>query len=142
MIKVNLFVFCLIASISNAQTVNNAKAPNSYIYDLELANSNNFGGIKIPVVKAYEMWSNYEYLKTNSAPTPIPAGVQTASLYWEDVPGLVGDLTIEPGANPADSKILVNINKGQGKGNAVVAFKVDGTIYWSWHIWVTDNPAN
>ena len=34
------------------------------------------------------------------------------------------------------------MNKAKGKGNAVVAFKVDGTIYWSWHIWVTDNPEN
>ncbi|MCB4234294.1 hypothetical protein LDL59_02000 [Kaistella anthropi] len=24
----------------------------------------------------------------------------------------------------------------------MIAFKVDGTIYWSWHIWVTDNPEN
>jgi hypothetical protein len=125
-----------------SQTVNNAKAPNSYIYDLGLAQSNNYGGIKIPVIKAYEMWSKYEYLKTNGSPTPIPAGNQSASIYWEDVPGLVQNVDIESGSLPSDSKILVEINKGKGKGNAVVAFKVDGTIYWSWHIWVTDNPEN
>ncbi|WHF50560.1 T9SS type A sorting domain-containing protein [Chryseobacterium gotjawalense] len=142
MIKYQLLIYCFFASFLYSQTSNGGKAPNSYIYDLELANANNYGGIKIPVLKAYEIWANYEYLKTNGAPSPIPAGAQTASLYWEDVPGLVENVSIERGSKPSDSKIIVEINKGRGKGNAVVAFKVNGTIYWSWHIWVTDNPEN
>lgn len=142
MTRLHLLVFCFLANAAYSQSANYAKAPNSYIYDLELAQSKNYGGIEIPVKKAYEMWSNYEYLKTNGSFTPIPAGIQSASIYWEDVPGLVEKVSISSSSNPADSKIKVAINKGKGKGNAVVAFKVDGTIYWSWHIWVTDDPQN
>lgn len=140
--KLHLFVICCIANLAYSQTPNYAKAPNSYIYDLDLAHLQNYGGIEIPVKKAYEMWSKYEYLKTDGAFIPIPTGIQSASVYWEDVPGLVERATVVPSANPSDSKIKVEINKGKGKGNAVVAFKVDGIIYWSWHIWVTDNPQN
>lgn len=142
MIKINVLVLCCLAGLAYSQTQNYSKAPNSYIYDLELAKSQNYGGIEIPVKKAYEMWANYEYLKTNGSATPIPQGIQTASLYWEDVPGLIENVTIVPGENSSSSKIKVEVNKAKGEGNAVVAFKVDGTIYWSWHIWVTDNPEN
>ncbi len=142
MIKSKLLVFCFFANILYSQTSNGAKAPNSFIYDLELADNNNYGGIEIPVLKAYEMWANYEYLKSAGASSPIPGGIQSASMYWEDVPGLIDKVTLVTGSNPEASKIKVKINKGKGKGNAVVAFKVDGKIYWSWHIWVTDNPAN
>ncbi|MEC5157410.1 hypothetical protein RCH13_001313 [Chryseobacterium sp. MP_3.2] len=142
MIKIHLLACCLLATMLHAQTVNYAKAPNSYIYDLNLAQEQNYGGLEIPVKKAYEMWSTYEYLKTNGSATPIPSGVQSASLYWEDLPGLVDKVEIISGGSPDNSNIKVAINKGLGKGNAVVAFKVDGNIYWSWHIWVTDNPED
>lgn len=142
MIKIHLSLLCLLSSMAYSQTTNFVKAPNSYIYDIDLAHTNNYGGLEIPVIKAYEMWAKYEYLKQDGAAAPIPQGIQTASMYWEDVPGLISNVAIVPGSNPADSKIKVEINKGKGKGNAVVAFKVNGTIYWSWHIWVTDNPEN
>ena len=77
MIKYQLLVLCFFANFYFAQAPIGAKAPNSYIYDIGLANSQNYGGIKIPVKKAYEMWSKYEYLKSNGVSTPIPAGVQT-----------------------------------------------------------------
>ena len=142
MIKNQLLVFCFLANFLSAQTTNEARAPNSYIYDIGLAESNNYGGLEIPVSKAYKMWTDYEYLKSNGQSNPIPAGVQSASLYWEDVPGLVENVNIVSNGDPSKSKIKVEINKGKGKGNAVIAFKVNGTIYWSWHVWVTDNPEN
>ena len=142
MIRSQLLVFCFFANIFSAQTGNDAKAPNSYIYDIGLADSNNYGGLEIPVSKAYKMWADYEYLKSNGLSNPIPAGVQSASLYWEDVAGLVESVKIISQSEPSKSKIKVEINKGKGKGNAVIAFKVNGTIYWSWHVWVTDNPEN
>lgn len=142
MTKIHLLAFCLLANLAYTQKLNYTKAPNSYIYDVEQATINNYSGLYIPVRKAYDMWAQYEYLKTSGASTPIPPGQQTATLHWEDVPGLVQSVSIEPGATPSDSKIKVQIQKGRGKGNAVVAFKVDGVIYWSWHVWVTDNPTN
>ena len=118
--------------------VDNRLAPNSYVFDIDWAKSNNIGGLKIPVAKAYKMWEDASgYLKQ-----PIPSsGAQTATVYWEDVPGLVRNVSIGDGVGK-DAKIKVMIDKAKGKGNAVIAFKVDGTVYWSWHIWVTDNPEN
>lgn len=127
---------------NNVAAQNYSKAPNSYIYDIDLARDNNYGGLEIPVKKAYEMWASFEYLKTQNAATPIPSGTQTASLYWEDIPGLVKNLAIVPGADPSLSKIKIDLNNAKGKGNAVIAFKVNGEIYWTWHVWVTDNPEN
>ncbi len=126
----------------SAQITDYKKAPNSYIYNIEAAQKNNLGGLYIPVNKAYAMWSDYEYLKDNGVATPIPSGLQSASVIWEDVPGLISGTEIISNADPSNSKIKIKVNSAKGKGNAVVALKVDDTVYWSWHIWVTDNPEN
>ena len=60
--------------------------------------------------------------------------VSTAELLWQDAQGLItavgiiGDyLTLTVGKNASEQE-----------GNAVIAAKTsDGTIVWSWHIWVT-----
>lgn len=135
-------LFLAILCLGKAQTIDYTKSPNSYIFDLDVANSNNYAGLQIPVKKAYEMWANYIYLKNNGMSNPIPSGVLTATLYWEDNPGLIENVSINAASLPENSTIKVDVNRGKGKGNAVVAFKVNGVIYWSWHIWVTDNPAN
>lgn len=112
------------------------KAPNSYIFDPEL----NGEGLYIPVKKAYEMWRSYKYLASAGA----IKGKVTADVLWEDVPGLIKSGTnyslevVDTGEN---GKIKVMINKAK-KGNAVVAFRLNGEIFWSWHIWVTDDPSN
>lgn len=112
------------------------KAPNSYIFDP----SQNSEGLLVPVKKAYAMWEGGGYLNGNG----IPAGTVTADVLWEDVHGLIKsgvNYALEIIGTGQDAKIKVPINKTK-KGNAVVAFKVNGEIYWSWHIWVTDDPTN
>ncbi|AYN01129.1 T9SS type A sorting domain-containing protein [Chryseobacterium sp. 3008163] len=112
------------------------KAPNSYIFDP----AQNGEGLYIPVKKAYEMWRSYKYLASAGA----IKGKISAEVLWEDVHGLVKSGTnynleiVDSGEN---GKIKVMINKAK-KGNAVVAFRVNGEIFWSWHIWVTDDPTN
>ncbi|MGV0757427.1 T9SS type A sorting domain-containing protein [Empedobacter brevis] len=112
------------------------KAPNSYIF--EPANTNS--GLLIPVKKAYSMWQSGAYMGGSL----IPDGTITAEVYWEDVHGLIKsnpDYTLEIIGTKEDAKIKVPVNKTK-EGNAVVVYKVDGQIYWSWHIWVTDDPSN
>lgn len=112
------------------------KAPNSYIFDP----SQNSEGLLVPVKKAYAMWEGGGYLNGNG----IPAGTVTADVLWEDVHGLIKsgvNYALEITGTGQDAKIKVPISKAK-KGNAVVAFKVNGEIYWSWHIWVTDDPTN
>ncbi|MCQ4141297.1 T9SS type A sorting domain-containing protein [Chryseobacterium sp. EO14] len=112
------------------------KAPNSYIFDP----SQSSNGIYIPVKKAYAMWGEDKLLGGK----PIPSGKITADVLWEDVHGLIKSdpayrlEIIDSGEN---AKIKVPVNKSK-KGNAVIAFRVDGEIYWSWHVWVTDDPSN
>ena len=124
-----------------AQQMDVTRAPNSYIFNLPKAIQENHGGILIPVEKAYAMWNSYEYLK-NDQSNAMPIGEQSGELIWEDKPGLINHIEVLKNPNPSLSKIKVDINKGLGNGNAVVGFKINDEIYWSWHIWVTDDPSN
>ena len=112
------------------------KAPNSYIFDP----AQDGEGLYVPVKKAYEMWRSYKYL----ASAGIIKGKATADVLWEDVPGLIKsgpNYDLEIVDSGESGKIKVMINKAK-KGNAVIAFRLNGEIFWSWHIWVTDNPTN
>lgn len=112
------------------------KAPNSYIFDP----GQDSEGLLIPVRKAYAMWTDDKYIKG----TGIPSGKITADVLWEDVHGLIksgSKYSLEILDSDQNAKIKVPVNKTK-KGNAVIAFRVNGDIYWSWHIWVTDDPTN
>lgn len=90
-----IVVMLALASLElSAQTLDFKRSPNSYIYDTDLAQSNNYGGLYIPVKKAYEMWANYAYLKTNGVSTLIPAGTLSASVFWEDIQDLFRTLKL------------------------------------------------
>ncbi|WP_267404423.1 MULTISPECIES: T9SS type A sorting domain-containing protein [unclassified Chryseobacterium] len=118
-----------------AEPLDWTKAPNSYIFDP----SQNNGGIIIPVAKAYAMWQNNKWLGVK-----IPDGKMVAEVLWEDVHGLIktgASYSLELTDSAENAKIRVPVNKSK-KGNAVVALRINGEIYWSWHIWVTDDPTN
>ncbi len=123
---------------TRAGVCDDTRSPNSYIFDINSAKTNNYGGIYIPVKKAYDMWSSNNYFKEASA----PSGTPSTSVYWEDISGLIKSATLEGG------KIKVMVDKSKGKGNAVIALhsgpngNSTDPIYWSWHIWVTDDPSN
>lgn len=118
------------------------RAPNSYIYDINYAEVYRYGGLQIPVIKAYHAWNDVNGFLNE----PIPNGVQTAYVYWEDVPGLIRQVEIS-GTNES-ANINVAIDSGKGKGNALISFHVgpngdaSDPIYWTWHVWVTDDPTN
>lgn len=113
------------------------KAPNSYIFD----SGQNNNGLYIPVKKAYAMWSDVNGLLND--PSTLNGSLQ-AEVYWEDVPGLIRSsnyiLPVEGSGDAA--KIKVEVDKSKGKGNAVIALKINNKVVWSWHVWVTDDPTN
>lgn len=124
------------AQVGKAIVIDWTKAPNSYIFDP----SQNYGGVLIPVRKAYAMWENDKYVGGEG----IPNGKITADVLWEDIPGLIisgGNYSLEVMDSGQNAKIKVPVNKSK-EGNAVIAFRVNGEIFWSWHIWVTDDPTN
>ncbi|MDV7698162.1 PKD domain-containing protein [Chryseobacterium soli] len=116
-------------------------APNSYIFTGKDQNNNEVDGIYIPVKKAYTMWNSTTNL---IAGNPIPSGTVTADVLWEDVHGLIKtgeNYALDIIGTGTDARIKVPVNKAK-KGNAVVTYKINGETYWSWHIWVTDDPTN
>lgn len=105
--------------------------PNAYI-----VSPGNF--VNFPVAKAYAVWRNVNELK---ALCDDLSGDATVVLLWQDVPGLISDITLSGAGEEAAVK--VQTSNVQGGGNAVVALNIGGATRWSWHIWVTSyNPEN
>ncbi|CAF0915983.1 unnamed protein product [Adineta ricciae] len=127
-------------AVSDYVVLDWTRAPNSYIFTGKDKSGNDADGIYIPVKKAYEMWSKGgEFMKDeNGNYTPIPSGIAKAGLYWEDEPGLVKSITLEGTGENAKIKVLLNKLK---EGNAVVSYRVNDIVYWTWHVWVTDDPT-
>lgn len=74
---------------------------------------------------------------------PVPAGL-TPSLVWQDEASLVTDIKYIPdvynkiGESSKIGGIRFTVGAGIKEGNAVIALEdPDGTVMWSWHIWVT-----
>jgi len=113
--------------------------PNSYFVAPQ-AGSYTFS---FPVKKAYAVWEYYE-VPGATHPFPksgIPSGLCTAELLWQDKQNLIESVSISSSTNDPDALISVGLTGASLQGNAVITFKVDGTVYWSWHLWVTDyNP--
>ncbi|XZF12995.1 T9SS type A sorting domain-containing protein [Chitinophagaceae bacterium MMS25-I14] len=116
-------------------------APNSYIFTGKDKTGNSVDGLYIPVKKAYAMWAGGgDFMKDAQGNyTPIPSGNETAGLYWEDMAGLIKSITLEGSGENARIKVMVDKLK---EGNAVVSYRVNGTVYWTWHVWVTDDPRD
>lgn len=110
------------------------KNESSYIYTLGHSNST-------PNLKLFKNYKNEEIsdphiLKDIYKDQTIPNKI-TASIVWQDAPNLVTNLGIEYDETSKVGFITFNVDKPK-EGNAVIALKdPDGTIMWSWHIWVT-----
>lgn len=70
-------------------------------------------------------------------------GVQSADVLWEsfgtDVAPKIGELV--SWTSGADGYVYFEIPTAFKEGNAVIASRnAEGTILWSWHIWLTDEP--
>lgn len=90
------------------------------------------GTIDIPVIKAYAMWN--QKLGANEVSL---TGVQSVELLWQDTQSLITSVDIVDSSLGIKAKMRVKTSVTGLSGNAVVVFKVDGVIRWSWHLWVT-----
>ena len=60
----------------------------------------------------------------------------TAHLLWESQLGLISDVELKYGY------IRFKLPDSSARGNAVIAAYDDkGKVLWSWHVWITDRPA-
>lgn len=88
-----------------------------YSFDADVIGNGDFGLVE-----------NANFHTTNTSIEPESAGI-----VWEDRPGVISGLAF-------DGKKVSFMSAGT-EGNALVAVKdANGTILWSWHIWVTDQP--
>lgn len=95
----------------------------------------------VPVTKAYRVWKYDRDLKDAHPGGELPGGTLEMKLLWQDTKGLVTGI-IPLGGAGQNARFRVQTASGKS-GNAVVAFTINGTIYWSWHLWITDyNPGS
>ncbi len=59
----------------------------------------------------------------------------TADWLWASAEGLVSGVVLDKGS------ATIRFNAAATKGNAVIALFDGSEIVWSWHIWLTDDPA-
>ena len=60
----------------------------------------------------------------------------TAHLLWESQLGLISDIELKYGY------VRFKLPDTSARGNAVIAvYDKAGKVLWSWHIWITDHPA-
>ena len=64
--------------------------------------------------------------------------IDGAKLIWQDVQNMVNVI----GLSSDKHSLIFEIGNNIAQGNAVVAATADGTVVWSWHIWVTDRDVS
>ncbi len=93
--------------------------------------------VDIPIIKAFTVWIQRLDADLHS----LESGTLSVELLWQDRPDLIKSVSLEENSVKTKSRIRLSTNDQHFTGNAVIAIKINGTIYWSWHIWVTDfNP--
>lgn len=99
--------------------------------------------LEIPIEKAFRIWEFYGSPEgKNRLPAESVTGNLTPVLYWQDAPLILSQNSLSMNGNGRFGTITVALAGGTVEGNAVVALRDgSGTIRWSWHIWVTDNPT-
>lgn len=96
------------------------------------------GRVHIPTDGVYKAWAQMDEFER----TPIPDGEITAEVLWQDEMGVMTEHSVKVMNAEKRDKAYIVVETGNKAGNAVVAMKVNGEIYWSWHIWCTDYNPN
>ena len=96
------------------------------------------GRVHIPTDGVYKAWTQMDEFER----TPIPEGEVTAEVLWQDGIGVMTERSVKVMNAEKRDKAYIVVETGNKAGNAVVAMKVNGEIYWSWHIWCTDYNPN
>ena len=96
------------------------------------------GRVHIPTDGVYKAWAQMDEFER----TPIPEGEVTAEVLWQDGIGVMTERSVKVMNAEKRDKAYIVVESGIKAGNAVVAMKVNGEIYWSWHIWCTDYNPN
>ena len=130
-LDINLTVCPWIALEPQVEEVKDIRITNCYIVPPG-------GRVHIPTDGVYKAWAQMEEFER----TPIPEGEVTAEVLWQDEIGVMTEHSVKVMNAENRDKAYIVVETGDKAGNAVVAMKVNGEIYWSWHIWCTDYNPN
>ena len=130
-LDINLTVCPWIALEPQVEEVKDIRITNCYIVPPG-------GRVHIPTDGVYKAWAQMDEFER----TPIPEGEVTAEVLWQDGIGVMTERSVKVMNAEKRDKAYIVVETGNKAGNAVVAMKVNGEIYWSWHIWCTDYNPN
>ncbi len=121
----------------------NIEAAQSYEWNIELDIYQAPLGMETANCYIISEAGSYSFPTVRGNGTAYVGDVASAEVLWEsfgtDVAPAVGALVSE--VSYSDGQI--SYTASNLKGNASIAAKdADGNILWSWHIWLTDKPAN
>jgi hypothetical protein len=101
------------------------------------ANTNSYGTSTFVDHNGVQINSPYIYETNNGANVP-----NDAFIVWQDAPHLVNPSSVKLSADKHNIEFQIE-KKNICQGNSVIAVcDANGTIMWSWHIWVTDHDMN
>lgn len=130
-LDINLTVCPWIALEPQVEEVKDIRITNCYIVPPG-------GRVHIPTDGVYKAWAQMNEFER----TPIPEGEVTAEVLWQDEIGVMTEHSVKVMNAENRDKAYIVVETGDKAGNAVVAMKVNGEVYWSWHIWCTDYNLN
>ena len=130
-LDINLTVCPWIALEPQVEEVNDIRITNCYVVSPG-------GRVHIPTDGVYKAWAQMDEF----GHTPVPEGEVTAEVLWQDGIGVMTEHSVKVMNAEKRDKAYIVVETGDKAGNAVVAMKVNGEIYWSWHIWCTDYNPN
>jgi len=88
--------------------------------------------VTIPLEKMYDVWASESHLSVHG-PSAF-AGTLTTGVVWQTTNGMVQSVTFSGGTGSTGS---INVQlQGAAEGNVLIAFYSNGSIRWTWHIWV------
>ena len=133
------------STVQNTANCYVVSAPGYYCFPLVYGNAIKNGTTNTSAYTSNKTGSNILKTFINHTGDPITSPYiknnncqpSKAELVWQDAPGLVTDIKYEDTGN---GRIAFKVDKNTiRQGNAVIAIKdANGTVLWSWHIWVTD----
>jgi len=124
-------------TISNIRYIEGDEVSNSFIVPQGK-------GIDIPITKVFEVWENSLYSSMlGNVTLSRDIDDYSCEVLWQDSISIVRAAKIIPDADITKTVIRVTPGCASQKGNAVITLKINNTVRWSWHIWVTNyNPEN
>ena len=138
------------AKVENTANCYVVNAPGYYSFPMVYGNAIKNGATNTSAYKTTATGTVLNTLYNHFGPITDPyipnnanCNIKSAELVWQDAKNLITDIRyVDKGMNGG----YVSFKVGKSTilpGNAVIAVKrPDGTILWSWHIWVTPDDLN